>query len=336
MGAAPSKKSTTAISQFLVESDEFEIPLTLQNIILLVESHFTRSDDAFDRDDYLFCKLTLNKKACNSSIKSQKTALQCIPLKAGIVKRTSGKIQIILIDKSMKDGKITSLGGSNLHSPEHNLTDAWKLEADIACSADMTDSIRHHKHLMDFIFLGRNVTERREGYHLLFHFAAQKINTQIPPFTVQDFRERVCNELSLLKEKIMPSELPENVRFKGGVVLGDVIENPDISESFNVKNGFISDPSEMNLKSLSKIIGKGKIFIETSVVCGSGNGYAAGSWFLLQKIRENEKTFTVKGPIESHHRENDLDQLRLTKLKISSFIVKDPELSDESPDCEAY
>lgn len=230
MGAASSKKCTTAISQFLVDSNEFEIPLTLQNIISLVESHFKMRDDAFDRNDYRFCKLTLNFKTCNSSTKSHKTALQCIPLKDGIVKKTKGKIQIILIEKSMKDGKITSIGGSNLHSPEHNLTNAWKLEADIACNADMTDSIQHHKHLMDFSFLGRNVTERREGYHLLFHLAAQKINTQIPPFTVQDFRERVCNELSLLKEKIMPSELPENVCFKGGVVLGDMIGNPDKTE----------------------------------------------------------------------------------------------------------
>jgi hypothetical protein len=34
MGAAPSKRTTTAISQVLVESDEFENPLTLEEIFV--------------------------------------------------------------------------------------------------------------------------------------------------------------------------------------------------------------------------------------------------------------------------------------------------------------
>jgi hypothetical protein len=59
------------------------------------------------------------------------------------------------------------------------------MEADIACSADMTGGIHHHRHLADFQFLGRNQAFKREGYHLLFRLAASQINTLIPPFTIE-------------------------------------------------------------------------------------------------------------------------------------------------------
>lgn len=262
--------------------------------------------------------------------------MQCLPLNDGIIKRNPGLLTIIVIEKSLRDGKISSKGGSNLEGPASMLTSAWKLEADLATGADYTGTVHHLQHLKDFEFLARRAEEKRVSYHELFLLASSKVNVTLPPFTIQDFQARVCTELSLLKEKITPSELPNNVRFKRGTILHDINENEEETDLFNIKRSLNSAPSEMSLKGLVKIINKGDIFIETTVMlCGTGNGYAAGSWFLLEKVKEPERTFILRGPVEESYSVMEVKQARKTQLYMSSFIVGDPALSEElSPPLE--
>jgi hypothetical protein len=61
--------------------------------------------------------------------------------------------------------------------------------------------------------------------HALFQLAGSKVSLIVPPLTIQDFKGRVCNELTLLKSKITSSDRPLNVRFKDGVVLGNIHED---------------------------------------------------------------------------------------------------------------
>jgi hypothetical protein len=88
---------------------------------------------------------------------------------------------------------------------------------------------------------------------------------------------------------------------------------------------------------LTAIVSKRDVYIVTSEACGSGQGYAVGSWFFMDKIREEQAAFIVRGPVADYHTENEMLNLWATKLKVSSFIVTDPDLSeDESPALEPY
>jgi hypothetical protein len=253
------------------------------------------------------------------------------------VKKTPGLIQIILIEKNIKDGKVSYNGGSNLNSPETMLISAYKEEADIACAALYQGYISRLKHMSDFDFTSKKQVEKRESMYALFQLASSKVSLIVPPFTIQDFKERVCEELTLLKSKVTSSDLPLHVRFKEGVVLGNMRGDQDNGDLFLVKRKFDTVPFETNLKNLTAIVSKRDVYIVTSEACGSGQGYAVGSWFFMDKIREEQAAFIVRGPVADYHTVNEVLNLRATKLKMSSFIVTDPDLSeDESPALEPY
>ena len=255
----------------------------------------------------------------------QKQHYKCSPLEDGVVKQNGGKIDIIIMQKNMQDGKVTSRGGSSAATPESMLVSAWTEVASSLSLADVSGGLSKIKYVVDFSFTGRVAEERRRGYHALLQFAASRINVNVPPYNVEDYKTRLYAELLKMKGKISPFELPKHVSFKNGT--GDVRGNEVDTSLYNVKKALDSAPFEVTLNNLSY-----GLYIETSVECGIGNRYKKGSWFKITKIRPN--ALVLKGPANNLS-EEEINSKKETKLHLESFIVVDPP-TDESPPFEEY
>lgn len=101
-------KAKNSISQFLVEK-KVDAPLHLTDIKDIVREEM-EDEGGFEMDDYLFCRLTIFKKIATSS-KNPKKHYQCRPIEDEVVRENSGgSISIIILEKSITDGKVSSKG----------------------------------------------------------------------------------------------------------------------------------------------------------------------------------------------------------------------------------